>query len=517
MKSRTLKYLTALALLAAPATPVRLAAQENRPKHRHYKLIDLGTFGGPASYDGPTGNGGPIMNRSGSFVGSSQTSIPLSSDSNGFVCVNGPGVYHAFQWSDGVVNELPSLQSVDDCGNAMGINDSDEIAGQSEINRVNPLTGAKEIRAVRWEDGKVENLGTFGGNDAGANAINNRGQIVGFALNKISDPYSIFDLFFQALPTGTTQTRAFVWEEGTMRDLKTLGGPDAWADFANERGQVAGFSYTNSIPNQTTGIPTTDPFLWDGGTMIDLGTLGGAWGFPVALNNRGQVIGQSNLAGDKTYDPFLWDRGKLIDLFTNGVGGDLINAFAINDGSDIVGNALFAGGKVDAALWRNGVVTDLGTLPGDQTSAAFALNSRGQIVGGSCASALCDSLIRAVLWEGDEIFDLNSLIPHNSGFLLVETDAINDGGEITGNGFPPGCTDFSCSHAYVLIPCDENRSDEEGCEEGAESATAIQNNPAPFVLSPTYLTGVGLTPWEIAARMRERFSRNRSLGPRPRK
>jgi probable HAF family extracellular repeat protein len=512
MNLRLLAWTIAVVLVVALTIPSVRAAQAS-VKHPHYRLIDLGTFGGPASYDGPTGNGAPIMSRSGSFVGSSQTSIPLSSDSNGFVCVNGPDVYHAFQWRDGVINELPSLQSGDNCANPMGINNRGEIAGQSEINRVNPLTGAKEIRAVRWKDGKVENLGTFGGNDAGANAINDRGQIAGFSLDNISDPYSIFDLFFQALHTGTTQTHAFVWQEGRMRDLKTLGGPDAWADFINRRGQVAGFSFTNSVPNQTTGIPSTDPFLWDSGAMIDLGTLGGTLGFPVALNNRGQVIGQSNLAGDNIYDPFLWDGGKLFDLYTYGTGGNFLNAFAINDAGEIAGNALFVGGKVDAAVWRNGVVTELGTLLGDQTSAAFALNSRGQIVGGSCASVRCDSLIRAVLWEDGQIFDLNTLIPPQSGFLLVETDAIDDDGEIAGNGFPSGCTDFSCSHAYVLIPCDENHSAQAGCEEGAESATVIQDDPPPVNPSLTGLTGVGLAPREIAAQIRARFGRNRILGP----
>ena len=76
----------------------------------------------------------------------------------------------------------------------------------------------------------------------------------------------------------------------------------------NERGQVAGTSYTNTTQNPTTKVPTVDPFLWtkDKG-MVDLGTLGGNSGGPNALNNRGQVIGISNLAGDQISHPFLWD------------------------------------------------------------------------------------------------------------------------------------------------------------------------------------------------------------------
>src|SRR5215467_5738479 len=100
------------------------------------------------------------------------------------------------------------------------------------------------------------------------------------------------------------------------------GGPDAGlvGSFKgnvemNERGQVVACSDTNSTINPVTGTPTIDPFLWDKEEgMIDLGTLGGTSGCAIYLNNRGQVVGYSNVAGDLTLHPFLWDRGVIKDL-----------------------------------------------------------------------------------------------------------------------------------------------------------------------------------------------------------
>jgi probable HAF family extracellular repeat protein len=509
--------LIGLTLVALLAVPVRLVAQEEKDHHamhHRYKLIDLGTFGGVTSYINPVGNGGPYMNRRGMVVGSAMTSIPIPNNQNFFPCPSPPNeVFHAMEWGDDGVTDLGSLGDPSNCANALAINDHGESVGTSENGKVDPLTGVLQIRAVRWKNGQVENLGTFGGNHSFASAINNRSQVAGFALNKIPDPFSLFDFGIGAFTTGT-QTRAFLWEDGHMKDLKTLGGPDAWATFVNEHGQVAGYSYTSSTPNATTGVPTVDPFLWtrDRG-MIDLGTLGGTFGFPVGVNNRGQVIGQSKLAGDQNSDPFLWDGKALIDMFTEGIGGSFLFANSINDDGEVVGAAAFQDHPFDAAIWKDSVVTDLGTLPGDCFSQAFVTNSRGQIVGNS---ATCDgnTIRRAALWEDGEVFDLNALISPSSSLLLVESNAINDRGEIAGNGFPAGCTDFSCTHAFVLIPCDGDHSAEQGCADEGELTTAtIKGNPEPTGQKPLSVINARLTPEEIAARMRARFGRNLGKAP----
>ena len=71
--------------------------------------------------------------------------------------------------------------------------------------------------------------------------------------------------------------------------------------------------------------------------MIDLGTLGGVIGVANGLNNRGQVVGASDLKEDLTALPFLWERGRLVDLGT--LGGTFGVATWLHDGGEVVGGA----------------------------------------------------------------------------------------------------------------------------------------------------------------------------------
>jgi probable HAF family extracellular repeat protein len=517
MKSKTLARTIGITLCVALRMPAFLPAQEQqqqplRKEHHRYKFVDIGTFGGPASYiNNAFSLGAPNqINSRGTTVGAAATSIPSPPNSNFSICGGLDGivhfVFHAFQWQKGVVTDLGPLPGDDTCSVATSINSNGEIAGYSENGAIDPLTDIREIRAVLWKDGKIQDLGTFGGNHSLVGNINNRGEVAGEALNAIPDPFSAYDLGILGSSNGT-QTRAFLWQNGQMQDLGTLGGPDAFAFFVNEHGQVIGGSYTNSIPNPTTGFPTIGPFLWDNSKMINLGSFGGTSGAASSLNNRGQVIGNSNLAGDTISHPFLWDRGNLIDLFTNTIGGNPITANALNDAGEIVGFAAFPNGAFDAYLWRGGVATDLGTLAGDCFSEAVAINSKGQVVGYSfsCAS----NTQRSFLWENGSMVDLNTLIPPNSNLQLVETIAINDRGEIAGDGVPPGCGgDAACGHAYVLIPCDQDHADNGGCEDNPEGTTAMtQNHSAPANQSPATVTQVGPTAREIMAWIHARMGR----------
>jgi probable HAF family extracellular repeat protein len=238
-----------------------------------------------------------------------------------------------------------------------------------------------------------------------------------------------------------------------MSDLGTLGGPDAEALLINDRGQVAGNSYASGIPNPNTGPPDRHAFLWEKGTMQDLGTLGGSFSAVASLNEAGQVAGASNIVGDGGLHPFLWDGGTMEDLGT--LGGRNGAAFWMNQSGDVTGRADIPGSKSHHGfLWRNGEMTDLGTPDGvaSTCSTGRSINALDQIVGdwGKCGSGR-----HGFLWENGSVVDLQSLIPSGPGLRIIQGVWINDRGEIAANAV----TTNGEIHAVLLIPTHEEISD----------------------------------------------------------
>jgi probable HAF family extracellular repeat protein len=281
-----------------------------------------------------------------------------------------------------------------------------------------------------------------------------------------------------------------------MQDLGTLGGPDAWAAFVNEQGQVVGISLTSFTANPGNGptcapnVPAQDPFIWERSTgMIDIGSFGGTCGAPQAMNDQGQVVGGSYLPGNAVVHAFLWDKSghpRLKDLGT--LGGDNSAALWIDDAGDVVGyadvpNAPGCSG-VDcmhhAFLWRHGKMTDLGTIGSDPCSRALSINSKGVIVGAT-ASVCGGSLTHGFLWQnGGRAVDLNTLVSGTEMTLTMPL-YIDDRGEIAGNGMLPN----GDTHAFLLIPCDSNHPNVEGCDYSLVDAASTRENPVPALHMPT--------------------------------
>jgi probable HAF family extracellular repeat protein len=485
MKTKPSLWIAVVAVCCALAVPVALSAQNAaKPHHHHqyhhYQLNDVGTFGGPQStYNQP--QPGRFLNNSGMAVGGADTATPDP------ICFGLNGdcyVSNGFKWQGGVTHALSALPGFNGLNNATGvwISDTGLTTGVSQ-NGIDPLTGGPELKGILWgKDGSLTDLGTFGGSNSIGWAVNNGGQVAGVALNTIPDPYTpnfVFNIF------GATQSRAFLWTKSAgLQDLGTLGGADSGAFLINQRGQIAGQSFTNTTVNPTTGIPTLDPFFWDKTAgMIDLGTLGGTAGEAFWLNNRGQVVGASNTQGDLVCHAFLWDKtAGMKDLGT--LGGEDAVALALNDAGDVVGQAGMPGSvscnewPMHAFLWRKGVMSDLGSLDGIQFSTALSINASGQIVGN-----VGDAVLATLSEDGGHLVDLNTLVPSNPGLTLFNAIYINDSGEIAAQGTLAN----GDVHSFVLTPCDENHPAVEGCDYSlVDAATAAAQNPGrPYVPSTT--------------------------------
>ena len=511
MKFRIWMSTPVVCLVAALAMPLGIFAQENnalnhKAKHHTYKLIDLGTFGGPNSLlnpgDPPNSPNFTILNRTGEVAAVAETpDLDQFAPNNCFVDSN-CNIGYVFRWKNGVASNLgalpenPAIGFQSACLNcdwsswAFSIADNGRVVGQSEDNGFDPLLGAPAYLAVLWENGKIVNLGTLGGYESTAGGLNERGDVVGAALNSTTDPfpgrtpYSAYFIFGNA-----TESHAFLWRDGKMRDLGTLGGPDSIAFFVNESGQIAGASDVDFESNPITGGPTVHPFLWDHGQMLDLtdsrgAKFGGTYGTVSAMNTQGQITGTMNLTGDLTWHSFLWNQGRMTDLGT--LGGAITTALWMNEAGHVIGRSdvteiCEACGPNNQKqlphpfLWHDGAIADLGLLYADTGGAAVSINTRDQIVGYTteCTHVgrddSCDGLFHPFLWENGTIVDLAALVVPGSGITFNLARYINDRGEIAGMGILP----TGDQHAVLLVP---NGDCDDACE---ERITSNQNRAVP--------------------------------------
>jgi probable HAF family extracellular repeat protein len=315
----------------------------------------------------------------------------------------------------------------------------------------------------------VTDLGTLGGRTSQGIGVSADGRMV------VGDA-----------ETADHQTHAFLYQNGVMSDLGTLGGTGSVAYAVNDAGQVVGYSQT------ATGA--THAFLYSGGVMTDLGTLGGANSEAFGINQSGQVAGTADLAGNSGFaHAFLYSPGgPLQDLGV--LGGNDSQGRAVNDAGQVAGTSEVGGGVNPAFLYSGGTMTSLGTLPGgryaqvhgmnnlgqvvgtadtataDQraflyspgagmqnlgtfggsSSQAFGVNDQGQVVGASNLQG--DTLAHAFLYQGGTMTDLNGLLAAGSGWDLTEALAISRSGVVVGDGAGPASV---YDHAFVLMPVPE--------------------------------------------------------------
>src|SRR5579859_2036232 len=498
MKSRLPMLPAFIGLLAVLASPAWLEAQ-----HTRYKLVDLGTLGGPHSYGSVNGEGFSLLNNSGEVASYADLNGPDPNAS--FFCYD-PDCFqaHAFLWKDGAMTDLGALP-VNNNSAGGSINANGWVTGQSQSSVLDPVVGIPEFRAVLWKQGQIIDLGTLGGTESLGIYVNNANQVIGFATTSTAaDPVGFF-----GFPTHT-----FIWQAGEKRDIGTLGGLDAFpgASCGNSpAGVVVGGSTTSITPNPATGLPDADPFLWRNGKMVDLGALGGTNGYGQCMNNRGQVIGSFSLAVNpvacnfpflSSIGPgchaFFWQNGAMTDLGT--LGGDNSEAIWINDAGVVVGSADLPGSQThDAVVWINRKIHDLGTVAGDPCSRGRGLNSSGQVVGGSSD---CHNFLHAFVWEeGGPTLDLNTLIPPGSGFQLTNAFNLNDRGEILAKADPLGVTpidDADLGHLVLLVPCDSADAD---CAENAAGTTSVAaQNAARSINSLAAATAAALSESTAASR-----------------
>src|SRR5258708_35929047 len=244
--------------------------------------------------------------------------------------------------------------------------------------------------AVAQASYKVTDLGAEGNDNLGcAMSLNNQGwtEIMAGVLD----------------PSGKLLSgRAVIDVDGLKTDLGTLGGPNSWMMWGeiNDRGEVVGFAET-AVPDPNgedicgfgTDL-TCRPFIWQNGHMSALPTLGGNNGQASAINNGGQIAGFAEngivdstclpgTTNNRIQLPVLWEKGNqgIYKAQALPTGSDPDgDAFWINDRGQAVGDTGTCGGAtINAGSWENGTASplpDLGT-----GAIALGINNPGQIVG----------------------------------------------------------------------------------------------------------------------------------------
>jgi len=359
------------------------------------------------------------------------------------------------------ITDLPSLGGTNSRANS--INNRGWLAGYSN------LAGNQSRHAALWRDGALTDLGTLGGPNSNVtwSVKSNSGLVAGISQTATPDPlgeaWSSAAFYPGATGTGFINL-GFVWENGVMRALPTLGGNNGFATGANSRGQIVGWA-ENSVHDPTCVPPQQLQFrpvvYGPKGNQISELPLpaGDTSGAATGINEKGQAVGISGIC-DQAVGRFtakhalLWEKkGSIVDL--GNLGAPFWNTPTnINQRGDVVG---FAGAPNDpdgnflqAFIWTaEGGMQPLGFLPGDVHSEAYGINERRQVAGLSCdANGNC----RAFIWETGVMRDLNDFKPASYTARLEQARDINEAGEIAGRSLDA----TGVRKAFLAVPREES-------------------------------------------------------------
>jgi probable HAF family extracellular repeat protein len=352
------------------------------------------------------------------------------------------------------------VQNPDDLGMAMGLNNYGWTLNMEQL--LVPFSVSLSANLVQGTDrisiGDLNlELGTLGGKNSSINwnGINDRGEAVGMSETSVPDPNGEdvcgFGTHLTCLP--------FLWQNGKMKSLPPVGGNNGQASAINNSGEVAGFA-ENGVVDSTCPAGTVNnrvdlPVVWSRGKAQPLPTIGtDPDGVAFGINNQGLAVGYSGNCTTANY-AVVWQNGVPTALPNLGTPGGI--GFAINSQGQIVGQAFNSDGTPLAALWQNNSVISLGNLlPGDVSSFATSINSSGQVVGSSFNSS--NSWSHGIIWQNGVSIDLNTVFPASSHLLVISASNINDSGQIAGMAIDmSGPHAGNIVHAFLATPSGENQ------------------------------------------------------------
>jgi probable HAF family extracellular repeat protein len=366
-----------------------------------------------------------------------------------------PTGYLVFALPDSLGGTSSGANAINDLGWPMGIAD---------------FSGNTTGEAVAWIEGRMVKLGTLGGPNSSVEwegVKNNSGLIVGVSDTSIVQPlgetWSCYLAGFFPSFSGNT-CLGFLWRDGIMTSLPTLGGDNGVATAINNHDQVVGWAET-SYKDPTCNLPQVlqfEAYVYD----VKSAKITALPLFPgepdsaaTGVNDKGQIIGIAGLCsnavgGASAIHAVLWQNATSTPIDLGSIGGMAWNTPAsINSEGEIVGFANPSGNQNAAFnpiafLWtESGGIQTLGTLAGYANSIAYAINNHGLVVGQSFNGP--NGASHAFIYQNGMMTDLNSLIAGHSELTLVYANDVNDDGVIVGGALNPKTGE---TPAFVAIP-----------------------------------------------------------------